>query len=171
MDIKSPIAIVAGMGRHTRAIGRENGLIWTVPDDLRRFARLTRGNPVVLGRKTFESIIQHNGGPLIERPNVVLTRDVAYEYPGAIVASSLQKGLQEAYRYESREVHIGGGSELYDQAMPLVERLYLTFFRDDSPGDTFFPEFESDFQEIRRHGVRDYQGLEYEWVDYVRSSN
>lgn len=137
LDIKSPLAIVAGMGRHTRAIGRENGLIWTVPDDLKRFARLTREKPVIMGRKTFLSIVAHNGGPLAHRPNIVLTRDASYQYPGVAVVSSLEQGLKEAYRFESQEVHIGGGSELYNQVMPLVERLYLTFYHDDSPGDTF----------------------------------
>lgn len=164
----SPIAIVAGMGKRTRSIGKERGLIWTVPDDLRRFAKKTIGRPVIMGRKTFESIIALNGHPLLFRPNIVVSRNPEYKYHGILICNSLEEALDKAYSLKSDEIHIGGGSEIYEQIFPLVDRLYLTLFDDDLIGDTLFPDFKPDFREMKRHGLRDYYGLKYEWVDYVR---
>ena len=97
-----------------------------------------------MGRKTFESVIALK----------VLT-----------VGGS---ALACAAAFAPEESHIGGGPELYDQVIERVDRLYLTLFNDDQEGETQFPDFESAFTEVCRHGVREHQGLEYEWVDYVR---
>lgn len=163
-----PIALVAGMGAQNRSIGKRRGLLRVVPDDLRRFAEKTTGKPVIMGRKTFESIIVLSGQALPKRPNIVLSRDPNFGRDDAIVCRSLDSALECAARDNPEEIHIGGGFEIYSQVIHRVDRLYLTLFHDDHEGDTKFPEFENAFIEVSRHGVREHNGLRYEWIDYVR---
>lgn len=163
-----PVAIVAGMGATTRAIGKENGLLWHVPADMKRFKTLTLGKPIIMGRKTFESIIAILGKPLPGRTNIVITRNPNYFYAGATTATSLAEAFEIAALEQPIEIHIGGGEEIYRQALPFVDRLYLTLFHDALTGDAFFPEFEKDFTATHHHGIQDHAGLSYEWVDYLR---
>jgi len=165
-----PVVIVAGMGKNTRAIGRDNGLIWHVPADLKRFKGLTVGKPIIMGRKTFESIVTILGKPLPGRTNIVVTRQTDYSYPGIHVATSLEEAFTIALKENPTEIHIGGGAELYRQALPYTDQLFLTFFHDDTPGDTVFPEFASDFVETNRSEIQTHDGLRFEWVDYIRSN-
>lgn len=163
-----PLALVAGIGSRNRSIGKAGGLLRMVPDDLRRFAAKTIGKPVIMGRKTFESVIALSGRPLANRPKIVLSRNPDYVHEHAIACQSLAAALERAALYTPEEIHIGGRPELYDQAIHLVDRLYLTLFDDDHEGEARFPRFEDEFVEVCRHGVRQHEGLEYEWVDYVR---
>lgn len=163
-----PIVIVAGIGARTRAIGKDNQLLFHVPDDLRRFKELTLGHPIILGRKTFESIVSMLGKPLPGRTNIVLTRDESYAPPGALVAHSLEEAFESAAKENPREIHIGGGEELYQMTLPYVDKLFLTLFDDDREGDSSFPEYENEFVEIYRHGIREHEGVKYEWVDFER---
>ena len=125
-----------------RVIGRDNALPWRLPGDLRFFKRTTLGKPVVMGRRTFESI----GRPLPGRDNVVVTRDPAFSAPGVEVAHSLDEALatarSAARRRQAAEVMVIGGASLYEEALPLAERLYLTLVRAAVPGDTYFPEID-----------------------------
>jgi dihydrofolate reductase len=168
MEKLPPIVIVAGMAKHTRAIGMKNGLLWHVPEDMKRFKRLTLGHPVIMGRKTFESIIDILGKPLPGRTNIVITRDKNYQPDGAKVAHSLEEALAIANAESPTEIHIGGGSEIYRQSLPLVSRLHITWFFDDKEGDAFFPEFENDFEATITHPTQEHDGLSYQWIDYVR---
>lgn len=165
-----PVVIVAGMGKDTRAIGQENGLIWHVPADMKRFRALTLGKPIIMGRKTFESILAILGKPLPGRTNIVVTRQSDYAAPeGVIIASTLEAAFAIAATESPLEIHIGGGAELYRQALPYVDRIHLTLFHDDTPGDTTFPIFETDFIEKLRSESQEYEGLQFEWVDYLRN--
>lgn len=164
----TPVVIVAGIGERTRAIGKDNQILFHVPDDLKRFKELSLGHPVIMGRKTFESIVAMIGKPLPGRVNIVVTRDQNYAHAGAQVAHSLEEALEFALESSPREIHIGGGAEMYKMALPYVDKLYLTLFDDDREGDSVFPEYENDFVEVARHGIRDHQGLKYEWVDFER---
>ncbi len=131
----SIIAAVASNG----VIGRKGGLPWRLPEDLRRFKRLTMGHFLVVGRKTFESI----GRPLPGRRIVVLSRRAAWHPPGVIVVHTLDEALRHvASAGEGEEVFIGGGAEVYAETLPIAERLYLTRIEREIPGDTFFPEFD-----------------------------
>jgi len=169
MADKAKVVIVAAMSRDKHAIGRKNGLLWHIPEDMRRFKELTLGHPVVMGRKTFESIVEILGKPLPGRANIVITRNAEYSYPGVTVVSSLEEGLQKAQELDQEEVHIGGGAEIYKQALPYVDELYLTFVEDEPhDADTFFPPFEDDFETTTEHEKRDHDGLSYVWVDYAR---
>lgn len=163
-----PIVIVAGIGARTRAIGKDNQILFHVPDDLKRFKKLSMGHPVIMGRKTFESIVALLGKPLPGRTNIVVTRDRDYRHDGALAAHSLEEAFALASEEQPREIHIGGGAELYRQALPHVDKLYLTLFDDDREGDTHFPKYLDEFNEVTRHGIRTNGDLAYEWVDYVR---
>lgn len=165
-----PLVIVAGMEETTRAIGKENGLLWHVPEDMRRFKQLTLGHPVIMGRKTFESIVEILGKPLPGRINIVLTRQADYTYPAenVIAVTSLEAALKEAAAEAPREIHIGGGEELYTQVLPYVSRLHLTLFDDPNVvGDTFFPYYTDLFTVVAEESHTTADGLTYTWVDLV----
>lgn len=168
MAKKAKVVIVAALSRNTRAIGRKNGLLWHIPDDMRRFKSLTGDHPVVMGRKTFESILAILGKPLPGRANIVITRNPEYSPVGAIVVPSLQEGLRKAEELDHEEIHIGGGEEIYTGALPHVDTLHLTLVDDEPEADTFFPDFEHDFKIVQMHEQRQHEGLTYQWVDYVR---
>lgn len=168
MTGKAKIIIVAAMSRKGHAIGLENGLLWHIPDDLRRFKEKTGHHPIIMGRKTFESIVVILGKPLPGRQNIVITRNTEFSYPGVIASPSLEAALGEAHNLDSEEIHIGGGAEIYTQALPFVDTLYLTFIDDEPKSDTFFPAFENDFVVTEEHEPRTHNGLSYQWVDYIR---
>ena len=128
MKTNPPIVIVAGMAHKTRAIGMKNNLLWHVPADMKRFKQLTWGHPVIMGRKTFESVLEILGKPLPGRTNIVVTRDTNYQPDSAKVAHSLEEALDIARTENPTEIHLGGGAEIYRQALPFVSRLYVTWF-------------------------------------------
>ena len=171
MHTKPPLIIVAAMSKSTRAIGNNNTLLWHVPADMKRFKALTLGHPIIMGRKTFESIVAILGKPLPGRTNIVVTRDESYIYEGVKVAHSFDEAIALAVAEDPEEIHIGGGAELYRQALPHVFRLHITWFFDEKPADTFFPEFEADFVVVTEHPKEEYDGLTYQWVDYVKKSS
>ncbi len=165
---KIPVVIVAGIGERTLAIGKDNQILFHVPEDLKRFKELTLGHPIIMGRKTFESIVAMIGKPLPNRQNIVVTRDENYSYEGVLVVHSFEAALEMANALEPKEIHIGGGAEIYKQALPFTNKLFLTLFDDDRSGDSSFPDYRDDFVEVERHGIRESDGVKYEWVDYVR---
>jgi len=141
------VSLIAAIGERTRAIGHGNGLLWQLPDDLKRFKALTSGHPVVMGRKTWESLPERFR-PLPGRTNIVVTRNATYEAAGAEVSTTIEDALARAKRAPGgEEVFIIGGGELYTAALPFAGRLYLTLVDDDAEGDTFFPDF-SEFTKI-----------------------
>lgn len=165
-------SIVVAMSRGRRAIGKEGKLLWHISDDLKRFKELTRGHPVIMGRKTFESIVGYLGGPLPGRTNIVVTRNPDYSYDGVVIVSSLEEALIEARKLDDEEIHIGGGADLYAQALPHVDRLYLTLVDAEPEADTFFPPYEDAFTHvIGEKERRDHNGLAYEWVTLARQEN
>lgn len=125
------ISIIVAVARNG-VIGGGNTLLWHISEDLKRFKALTTGHPVVMGRKTFESL----GRPLPNRTNVVVTRQ-HIEIPGCTVAGSLEEAL--ALFPAQEEVFVTGGGQIYAQALPLADRIYLTTVMRDYEGDTRFP--------------------------------
>lgn len=164
---KPAICIVVAIGKD-RALGKGGKLLWHIPDDLRRFKALTKGHPVVMGRKTFESIVSYLGKPLPERENIVVTRDPNWRYPGVHVARSIEEGIEIAKRYENEEIHIGGGAEIYAQALPLVDKLYLTLIDDAKEADTFFPAYEDQFTNKTFEEAHEWNGIPYRFVNLER---
>jgi dihydrofolate reductase len=166
--IKPPIVIVVAMGKN-RALGKDDKLLWHIPDDLKRFRALTKGHPVILGRKTFESILGYIGKPLPERVNIILTRDAKWSYPGVTTAHSLDEALAKARALNPMEIHIGGGAALYEQVLPQVDRLHLTLIDDEKEADTFFPPYEEEFTKVLASEEREWNGIRYRWVDLART--
>jgi dihydrofolate reductase len=164
-----PIVIVAAMSKVDRGIGNGNQLLWHIPADLKHFKALTLGHPIIMGRKTFESIVVMLGKPLPGRTNIVITRDTTYAPAGAHVVHSLEEAILIAKQEQPKEIHIGGGAEIYRLALPLVSRLHITWIHDKSEADTFFPAFEDEFIVVSASDTHNHSGLEYQWVDYERS--
>lgn len=155
-----------------RVIGCDNRLPWRLPNDLKRFRRLTVGHPVIMGRKTYESI----GKPLPGRTNIVVTRTRGYLAPGCAVVDSLEAALKAADEAphdppEHREAFVIGGAELYAQTLPLAQRIYLTLVHAEVEGDTFFPEFDlSGWCEVSRedHGPDEQHAYAYSFITLER---
>lgn len=167
-QLPAPIVIVAALGKRTRVIGKNNQLLWHVPADLKRFKVLTLGHPIIMGRKTYESIVALLGGPLPGRTNIVVTRNADYQTPGAVVVDSLDAAFAAARAESPKEIHIGGGAELYRQALPHVDRLHLTLFEEEPEGDAYFPEFAEAFVVSQEYPPAEHQGIVYQWIDYLR---
>jgi dihydrofolate reductase len=141
------ISLIVAMAQNG-VIGRGNALPWRLPEDLRRFREFTLGKPVLMGRKTFESI----GRPLPGRANLVLTRDPHWHANGVIAVHSVEEALLQTRTCE--ELVAIGGAEIYRLLLPLARRIYLTHVHADVPGDTYFPAFDPaqwDDLEYRTH--------------------
>ena len=135
------IVIIAALAEKDRVIGRGMDLPWRIPEDLRRFKRLTAGHPLLMGRKTFESIVHQFGKPLADRRNVVLTRcGRLKEYPDIETYSGADQAM--AALASEATVFIGGGRTIYEQFLQQADRLELTLVEGDYEGDTYFPPFE-----------------------------
>jgi dihydrofolate reductase len=169
------IAIVAAIGKN-RELGMKDKLLWHIPEDMKRFRELTVGHPIIMGRKTFESILGYSGKPLPKRTNIVVTRDATYEKSLAersieevLIAGSLEDAIEIAKKAPgSDEIHIGGGAQLYKEALPQVDRLYLTLIDDAKEADTFFPEYEQFFTHKTLDEEHESNGLRYRCVNLER---
>ncbi|MFL6549884.1 MAG: dihydrofolate reductase [Povalibacter sp.] len=117
-------------------IGRDNSLPWRLPDDLKRFKEVTMGKPIVMGRKTYDSI----GRPLPGRLNIVVSRQADLNIPGCVVVDSIEAALEAGA--PAPEIMLVGGAQLYRTAMPLVNKIYLTRVHADVEGDTLFPALD-----------------------------
>lgn len=160
------LSLIAAMADN-RVIGVDNRLPWRLPADLQHFKRLTMGKPMIMGRKTFESL----PGLLPGRPHVVVTRNPAYQAEGAEVVHSLEAAL--ASHPEAEELMLVGGANLYAQGLPLAARLYLTEVHVAVEGDAVFPDFDlTEWQEVAREpGVLDERNtLPHTFVCYQRAS-
>jgi dihydrofolate reductase len=164
-DPRSCLSIIVAMAKN-RTIGIDNTLPWRIPADLQHFKKLTMGHHMIMGRKTFDSI----GKPLPGRTTVVVSRNRSLKIAGCIIAHSLEEALAACAGDD--EIIIVGGAELYAQALPLVDTLYITEIQQDVEGDAHFPEFDRDeWQEVSReiHHQEAPQPLEYHFVEYHRN--
>jgi dihydrofolate reductase len=152
------VSLVAALARN-RVVGAGNRLPWHLPEDLKRFKRLTMGAPIIMGRKTHVSI----GRPLPGRRNIVVTRQPDATWPGCEVVHSLDDAIASAG--DAPEVFVIGGAELYAAAFPRADRLHLTLIDADYDGDTFFPAFDpADWRETARES-----GAGFAFVTYERA--
>ena len=155
----SLIAVVARDG----GIGHNNSLLWHLSEDLKHFKRTTLGCPVVMGRKTWDSI----GRPLPGRRNIVVSRNQAWSAAGAERADSLDTALQTVT--DAAKVFVIGGAQLYAAALPLADEMVITEVDAQAPADTFFPTWSrTDFIETHRQAHTDSSGLKYAFVTYQR---
>ena len=160
------ISIIVAMATN-RVIGHENRLPWHLPADLQHFKRITMGKPILMGRKTWESI----GRPLPGRTNIVITRDVSYSADGCVVVHSLDAALEAAR--DNDEIMVIGGAEFYRQVLPRASTLYLTLVDGEFEGDAFFPEIdENEWLEVERsdHGPDEKNPHAYSFIRLERVS-
>ena len=161
---KPHISILVAMASN-RTIGINNTLPWRIPEDLKHFKALTMGHHMIMGRKTFDSI----GRPLPGRTTVVVTRDRELKMEGCVMTHSLEEAIAACASDE--EVFIVGGAEIYAQALPLADTLYITEIQQAVEGDAHFPEFDkTEWLEVSRekHSQETPQPLEYHFATYHR---
>ena len=157
------VAAVAANG----IIGAGNRMPWHLTEDLKHFKALTLGHPVIMGRKTYESIVASTGKPLPGRENIVVSRSRGLAIPGASVASSLEGAL--ALCLGEPVAFVIGGGEIYKAALPLADGLVLTEIGLDFAGDTWFPDWDRNaFRESQRQSHTSAAGLPYDFVLYER---
>lgn len=166
------VALIAAVADN-RVIGRDGRLPWYLPGDLKYFRAVTMGKPVVMGRKTWESMNR----PLPGRTNIVITRRAGYRAEGARVVPDLQSALELAQQVAAAdgvdEILVIGGAEIYRMALPLADRLYLTEVHAAVEGDVYFPEWDrSRWQEVSRdrQPPKDDAGHGYSFVVYERAA-
>ena len=154
------VTLIAAMSRDG-TIGDQGKIPWHCSEDLRRFKQVTMGFPIIMGRKTYESI----GKSLPGRENMILTRSKNFEAPaGASKFSSLKEALAYCHKKNVRQAFIIGGAEIYRQALPLADRFLLTRIDRDITGDTKFPPYDpSRWREVSR-----VQGEECTFIEYIR---
>lgn len=154
------IIIIAAVAKN-RVIGRDNQLLWSIPEDMKHFKELTQGHPVIMGRKTWESI-PVKFRPLPNRKNIIISRQTDFISPGGYLAHSLDEALSKVI--DSPTVFIIGGGEIYAQAMTIATRLEITEVKQEPDGDAWFPEIDLTYwkkeKEVYREG--------YSFVTYVR---
>jgi len=160
----SKVSIIVAMAQN-RTIGVNNTLPWRCPEDLKHFKTLTMGYHMIMGRKTFDSI----GKPLPGRTTVIVTRNTELKVEGCLVAHSLQEAITASK--DDAEIFIVGGAEIYAQALPLADTLYITEIQQDVDGDAHFPEFDRNAWQETAREVRSQtepQTLQYHFVTYRR---
>ncbi|NLC35101.1 MAG: dihydrofolate reductase [Alcaligenaceae bacterium] len=156
------LQIVVAYSRN-RVIGRDNDLPWRLPGDLAHFKRVTMGCPIIMGRKTWESL----GRPLPGRLNVVISRNPAYQAEGATLCTSLEDALRACA--DAPRACIIGGEQLFREALPAVGEIIATEIHADIEGDTWFPELSAqDWEEIERLPQPEENGLQYDYVTLRR---
>lgn len=154
------LSIIAVIGKH-RELGKDNHLLWNIPSDLKRFRDITRGHPVIMGRKTFESI----GHPLPDRKNIVISRHG--EIPGVTVVHSLEEAIKVA---GEGEIFVIGGASIYALAIEKANRLYLTLVDQSAPdADAFFPEY-SRFTKVISKEDHSENGINFSYLTLDPSS-
>ena len=156
--INKQINIIVAVGKKL-VIGKDNKLIWRISDDLKRFKTLTTGHPIIMGRRTFESI----GKPLPNRTNIVITRNKDLKMEGCVVCNSLEEAVEKALEKDS-QIFVIGGQEIFNQAIKIANRIYLTLIDAEEDGDAFFPDY-SDFKKIvstEEHETS--EGLKYKYL-------
>jgi len=166
-----PIALIAAVAANG-VIGVDGEMPWHLPADLAHFKRQTMGNPVIMGRRTYESIAAHLDGPLPGRMNIVLSRRDPDLHEGVVVVDSVGTALAEARAVctldaEADEIFVVGGATVYEQFLPLADRLVLTELDDAYDGDTRFPEWDD--EAWTEHAREDHETFAF--VEYVRTAS
>lgn len=162
---KPRISMIAAIGEN-RELGKDNKLLFDIPEDMKFFRETTRGKPVIMGRKTAEHLVEfYTKGPLPGRKNIVVTRNADYKLDGFTVTSDIEHALEIAQNENTEEIFIIGGGEIYKLGLPFVERLYVTIVKGAYDADVFFPEYD-EFSQV----LEEKKGISggYEFVIQVR---
>lgn len=166
--MKQPIiSMIAAVGQNNE-LGANNDMLWRMPNDFKFFKRTTMGHPMIMGRKTLESL----GGPLPGRTHLVVTRNRDFSAEGVLVFHSFEEALNQAAELDPDEVFIIGGGEIYKQGLPFAEKIYLTRIEGKFPkADTYFPKLDSEeWKEIERkaHKADERHKYDYAFTTLIR---
>jgi dihydrofolate reductase len=162
------IILVAVLGKETRAIGLDNKLLWRIPPDMARFVEITTGHPVIMGRKTWESIPE-KFRPLSHRTNIVISSDRMYVARGAVTTTSLTGGIEVGKNMPGMEkIFIIGGGKVYEEALPLADQLNLTEVDSPAEGDVFFPPYKDVFTRVTFEESHEHNGLTFTYRNLER---
>jgi dihydrofolate reductase len=163
------ISIISAISANDRGIGKDNQLLWVLPEDMKHFKEITNGHPVIMGLNTWKSLPERFR-PLPNRTNIVMVREGEYDAPGAIVVPSLESALEAAKQAPGgEESFVIGGGQAYASALPFADRLYLTLVEGEKEADVFFPEYEKEFTKIISDEPHETGGLKYRFVTLERA--
>ena len=160
------ITIIAAAGENN-SLGKDNDLVWHLPDDFKRFKELTSGNHILMGRKTFETFPK----PLPNRTHLIITRQEDYSTPEkCFTFDSIQSALDEVLEFSDNDIWIIGGGEIYKQAMDIADRIELTRVHSDFEADTFFPEIGQEWKLVSEeyHPVDERHKYDFSYLTYER---
>lgn len=159
---KPRISIICCIAKN-RGIGKNNALLFNLPEDLKHFKEITLGHPIIMGLNTYKSI----GRPLPKRQNIILSLE-PIEIPGAIVVNNIDHAIKIASKNDPEEVFFIGGGMIYRQAIKLSDRLYLTIVDAEPEADTFFPEYDNDFPKVVSEEKIDNGKYEFKYITLER---
>jgi dihydrofolate reductase len=161
------ISIIVAIAENN-AIGKNNDLLWHIPEDLKRFKRITTGHKIIMGKNTYESLPYR---PLKDRTNIVISDIPGDTYEGALMAYSIEEAMQHCR--EDEECFVVGGAMVYRQFMPFANKLYITWVHRAFEADTFYPEIDPEiWEESERVKCSDSEAsLPYTFVTYIRRGN
>lgn len=163
------ISLIAALTEN-RVIGKNNDLPWRLPDDMKYFMKTTTGHHVIMGRKNYDSL-PANFKPLPNRTNIIVTRQLNFVAKGCTVVNSIKAGIEIAKSNKEEELFIIGGAQIYEQALPMAHRLYLTEIKAEVNGDTYFPKIDrNQWKEISRvaHASDEKHQFAFDFVIYKR---
>ena len=162
--------ILIAAAAENNAIGKDNDLIWHLPDDFKRFKKLTSGHPIIMGRKTFESL----PGLLLNRTHIAITRKKDYFPEGCLIAHSLEKAIELAKKETNGDIYVIGGGEIYKKSLEHADKIELTRVHSSFKADTFFPEFDSKNWQLANeeyHPKDDKHNYDFTYQTFLRKSH
>lgn len=164
--MESEVCIIVAVAKNG-VIGGDNQLVWTLPADLRHFKEITMGYPIIMGRNTYTSI----GRPLPGRRNIVITTQPDFEAPGYDIAHSTDEALKIAQQSQPSQIFVTGGGQIYQQMLPLTQKIYLTQVDVEPQGDVYFNFDPKDWQETFReeHTADAKNPYSYRFIELIRA--
>lgn len=156
------VSIIVAIAGKKRVIGKKGALPWHIPEELKRFKEITMGHPIIMGRITHESI----GKALPGRTNIVITTHPDYQAEGCIVVHSLDDALRQAQGAD--ECFVIGGGQIYSEALPLADKLYLTYIDKEIEGDVFFPDYSDFKKKVYESAWQEHEGFKYKFLTLER---
>ena len=154
--MNAKISLIAAISKN-RVLGKNNDLIWKIPEDLKRFRELTENHAVIMGRKTFESI----GRALPRRANIIITRDPNFKAADCVIVHSLDQAIAAAQgQNPDNEIFVIGGGQIFNEAIKIADKLYLTIINQEAEGDVYFPEYPG-FKVVKKGEDKLFQGIHY----------
>jgi len=156
------ISIIAAVAKNY-CIGKDNKLPWHIPEDLKHFKKITDGKIVLMGRKTFESILDYIKKPLPNRKSIVITRNLNYKAPADVeIFNDIQKAIN---KYPNKEIFVIGGAGIYQQTIELADKLYITWVNQEIDGDVFFPKIDTEkWKEVNKEKHNNFSFVIYKKI-------